>query len=133
MFSLFLLLKDGSIDVSLTINLRIEFAYSLCIAEKFGVFDSIESVASKLHLKQSSKGSPEDLLIEQVMKISLETAQGSDKLEHRLIDQSIEPLNDHCQPKECSANKDFRSKTKSTTAKTRLYGMAAGRIIRPQL
>ena len=44
-------IQDGSVLSSLCLPLRLEFVYSLCIADQLGVLKSIEHIAKTLHRK----------------------------------------------------------------------------------
>ncbi len=42
--------QDGSLDYKSALRLRIEFAQSLCIADEYGILDSIGNIATMLYL-----------------------------------------------------------------------------------
>ena len=42
--------QDGSLDFKSALRLRIEFAQSLCIADEYGILDSIGNIATMLYL-----------------------------------------------------------------------------------
>ena len=106
----------------------------------FGVLDSIEHIAKRLHPKKSTSDNTEDIqtITEDLAKVALEGAssRSTSELRHQLGKHKLSE--DQCQPIESSLkdqpSKHFYSKSKQKSqVQIRSYGMAAGRFLESEV